>query len=776
MTMTEAGQRVQPNLSRFSVATIIRAFREHNRAASVNANLSGDFTPAELKDVMAKLKQGKAPGSDNIHPEFVTHQCEITSAWLCAFFSACLRRSKLPRTWRRAAVIALLKPNKPADDPKSYRPISLLCVPFKILERMIHSRIEPVVDSQLPKEQAGFRRGRSTVDQVTLLTQDLEDSFQAKAKAGVVLLDLTAAYDTVWHRGLHLKLLRTIPDRHMVNFIMEMLSNRSFILQTSDGQRSRLRRLRNGVPQGSVLSPMLFNIYIFDLPVTTSRRYGYADDLAIMLHQPTWKAVEEGLNQDMDVDQLIQGLQPSLVRKGRWSEDEDQVDQLIQGLQPSLVRKGRWSEDEDQALLQAVAHLGERDWCLIKLEVPGRTGPSCRARAASVNANLSGDFTPAELKDVMAKLKQGKAPGSDNIHPEFVTHQCEITSAWLCAFFSACLRRSKLPRTWRRAAVIALLKPNKPADDPKSYRPISLLCVPFKILERMIHSRIEPVVDSQLPKEQAGFRRGRSTVDQVTLLTQDLEDSFQAKAKAGVVLLDLTAAYDTVWHRGLHLKLLRTIPDRHMVNFIMEMLSNRSFILQTSDGQRSRLRRLRNGVPQGSVLSPMLFNIYIFDLPVTTSRRYGYADDLAIMLHQPTWKAVEEGLNQDMDVLAAYLRSWRLQLSTGKTVSAVFHLCNREARRELEISVENKPLEFQQAPKYLGVRLDRTLSYKQHLDEVRAKVTARVSLIRRLAGTTWGASAKVDQLIQGLQPSLVRKGRWSEDEDQVMRRVVGGVT
>ncbi|KAJ3589190.1 hypothetical protein NHX12_010037, partial [Muraenolepis orangiensis] len=354
-----------------------------------------------------------------------------------------------------------------------------------------------------------------------------------------------------------------------------------------------------------------------------------------------------------------------------------------------------------------------------------------------------GDFTPAELKDVMAKLKQGKAPGSDNIHPEFVTHQCEITSAWLCAFFSACLRRSKLPRTWRRAAVIALLKPNKPADDPKSYRPISLLCVPFKILERMIHSRIEPVVDSQLPKEQAGFRRGRSTVDQVTLLTQDLEDSFQAKAKAGVVLLDLTAAYDTVWHRGLHLKLLRTIPDRHMVNFIMEMLSNRSFILQTSDGQRSRLRRLRNGVPQGSVLSPMLFNIYIFDLPVTTSRRYGYADDLAIMLHQPTWKAVEEGLNQDMDVLAAYLRSWRLQLSTGKTVSAVFHLCNREARRELEISVENKPLEFQQAPKYLGVRLDRTLSYKQHLDEVRAKVTARVSLIRRLAGTTWGASAKV---------------------------------
>ena len=86
-------------------------------------------------------------------------------------------------------------------------------------------------------EQAGFRRGRSAVDQVTLLTQD---SFQNNEKAGVVFLDLTAAYDTVWHRGLHLKLLRIIPDRHIVDFIMEMLSNRSFVVHTSDGQRSRL--------------------------------------------------------------------------------------------------------------------------------------------------------------------------------------------------------------------------------------------------------------------------------------------------------------------------------------------------------------------------------------------------------------------------------------------------------------------------------------------------------------------------------------------------------
>ena len=100
---------------------------------------------------------------------------------------------------------------KPLGDPKSCRPIPLLCVPIKILERLIYARVHPIIDPLLPQEQAGFRHGRSTVDQVTLLTQNIEDSFSAKNKAGAVFVDLTAAYDTVWHRGLTCKLLRLLP-------------------------------------------------------------------------------------------------------------------------------------------------------------------------------------------------------------------------------------------------------------------------------------------------------------------------------------------------------------------------------------------------------------------------------------------------------------------------------------------------------------------------------------------------------------------------------------
>jgi len=88
-----------------------------------------------------------------------------------------------------------------------------------------------------------------------------------------VFVDLTAAYHTVWYCSLTCKLLRFLPDRHMVHMIMEMVGNRSFTFTTGNGQRSRLQCLKNGVPQGSVLAPLLFNIYITDLPTTISRKY-----------------------------------------------------------------------------------------------------------------------------------------------------------------------------------------------------------------------------------------------------------------------------------------------------------------------------------------------------------------------------------------------------------------------------------------------------------------------------------------------------------------------
>ena len=126
------------------------------------------------------LKTRKSFGPDSICPELLIHAAPGLKFWLRGSLSSCLRRLKISKVWRRLLVVAIPKPSKLVEDPQSYRPISLVCVPYKILERLIYNRVEPIVDPLLPKEQTGFRHGKSTVDQVVLLTQTIEDSFEAK--------------------------------------------------------------------------------------------------------------------------------------------------------------------------------------------------------------------------------------------------------------------------------------------------------------------------------------------------------------------------------------------------------------------------------------------------------------------------------------------------------------------------------------------------------------------------------------------------------------------
>ena len=187
------------------------------RATTPDAvNISDTFLQREFTTALQHLKPGKAPGPDSIFPELILHAGAALKSWLCDFYSSCLRRLKIPKIWRRALVFAIPKPGKPVGDPKS----------FTVL---------------LSKEQARFRR-KSIVNQVVLLTQNIENSFEGKNKAGAVFIDLTAAYDTVWHRGLTCKLLKLLPDKHMVRMIMELVRNQSFTLTPMTARGSVLAK------------------------------------------------------------------------------------------------------------------------------------------------------------------------------------------------------------------------------------------------------------------------------------------------------------------------------------------------------------------------------------------------------------------------------------------------------------------------------------------------------------------------------------------------------
>ena len=259
--------------------------------------------------------------------------------------------------------------------------------------------------------------------------------------------------------------------------------------------------------------------------------------------------------------------------------------------------------------------------------------------------------------------------------------------------------------------------------------------------ERLILSRITPTVEAQLSPDQAGFRSGRSCCGQVLNLVQYIEDGFQEGKITGAVFVDLTAAYDTINHRLLLTKVAKVIRNSSIVSIIQSLLTNRRFYVEMG-GKQSRWRVQKNGLAQASVLAPTLFNIYTNDQPEFNNiRRFIYADDLCIATQASNFETIEERLANALEELSRYYKKSCLNANPGKTQTIAFHLKNHLAKRMLNITWENKPLKKTPYPVYLGVTLDRSLCFSEHVSKLRKKLSSRNSLVSNLANSQWGADA-----------------------------------
>lgn len=361
-------------------------------------------------------------------------------------------------------------------------------------------------------------------------------------------------------------------------------------------------------------------------------------------------------------------------------------------------------------------------------------------KSRNSSERFSHPFSLEETNAAINDMKSGKAPGFDKLHPEFLINSGQNTRRWLTRFYSNILNTARLPAEFKLTKIIALIKPGKPDDKVESYRPIALLSVCYKLLERLLYNRISNDLMDRVPDYQAGFKPNRSCTDQVLALTTFIEKGYQQCLKTSVAFVDLTAAYDTVWRQGMIYKLLKTTGCIKSTYLIDSMLSNRLFQVTMSD-ESSRVRKLNNGLPQGSVLAPLLFNLYISDMPETTTRKFGYADDLAIAVQHREFLATEVTLSADLTILGQFFRNWRLKPSTSKTEVCCFHLNNKLANTRLHVLFNGSYLRHNDYPKYLGVTLDRTLTYKKHLSNTAAKLKTRNNIVSKLASSSWGASA-----------------------------------
>lgn len=172
-----------------------------------------------------------------------------------------------------------------------------------------------------------------------------------------------------------------------------------------------------------------------------------------------------------------------------------------------------------------------------------------------------------------------------------------------------------------------------------------------------------------------------------------------------------------------------------------EILSNTRFEVHL-DGKKSLTSILNNGLPQGSVLAPLLFNLYMSDLPETITRKFCYTDDMALAAQHRDFESCEETLNKDLSTLDNYLKSWRLIPNPTKTEITIFHLNNRRINQEINVTFAGERVRNKSSSKYLGVVLDRLLTFREHLIAVAGKLRTRNNIIQKLANTSWGADAE----------------------------------
>ena len=344
-----------------------------------------------------------------------------------------------------------------------------------------------------------------------------------------------------------------------------------------------------------------------------------------------------------------------------------------------------------------------------------------------------------ELEAVLGTLRDS-SPGIDCIHNQHLAHLPPPYMARLLDIFNLSLATGTVPPTWKHSLLLPLPKPQKPLTSVDSFRPISLLSCISKVLERLICSRLSFFLETSghMRRTQGGFRRRLSAIDQFARLESAIRSSLARRESLVVVFCDLSSAFDVVWHSALLYKLSQLGVRGNLLAWISSYLSGRSFHV-LYEGVTSSRRPVSAGVPQGAVLSPLLFNIMLSDIPsVRGVETTEYADDLAFFATHPDPNAAAARVQLMLDAFQRWTAHWGMKVNIDKTKCMLF------TRRRLpppRLTFLQQPLSFVAQHRFLGILLDAPgLRWLPYLRSLRSSCLRPMNALQSISHHRWGAS------------------------------------
>lgn len=391
-------------------------------------------------------------------------------------------------------------------------------------------------------------------------------------------------------------------------------------------------------------------------------------------------------------------------------------------------------------------------------------------------------FTPREIKNIINKLKTRKAPGLDSITAKILQEAPKKALVMLTYIFNGILRLRYFPKAWKRAKIIVIPKPGKALEEPESYRPISLLAIISKVFEKLLSNRLNGLLQELhiIPDYQFGFRRKHASLEQVHRIAAVARNALEAKEYCCAVFLDISQAFDKVWIDGLIHKISQYLPAQ-IIEILESYLLNRTFQVHYGEST-SEIKPILAGVPQGSVLGPLLYVLYTADLPCLNDITMAtFADDTAITAIHKNYLIATNKLQEALNVFSSWARQWRIKINKSKSKKVDFALRPHASQH---VTLENEIVPMAPHTKYLGIHLDQKLNWKTHILKKRNEVKLRFRSIfwlfhprnklslqnkRLLYITTlrpiwsygaplWGCAAESNiKILQRLQNTILRK-------------------